>query len=171
MWKEIQDLQKELDDVILEKHNLTMEGTDISRFIAAMVEFGEFLNEVEDFKFWKTKKKNNREAMLEEAVDMVHFLVSLSNHLGMDLEDEMVKTRAAKMVAIEQGHFDKPETIEAYTISTFNAMGAILQGLGPVIALIDLVEMLELIGFSEEDILVVYRRKCAVNHERQENNY
>lgn len=81
--KDLCKMQKELDDYILENHNLQeVKKEDLlsKRFLAFMVEFGEFLDASEEEK-------------LTEFIDGVHFLLSLKNELDVFLNYEGVELK------------------------------------------------------------------------------
>lgn len=74
--------QSKLDKYIGETKGLKMEDYKTERVMALLVEFGELINElVFLFKYW-TNKKMNRDKVLEEYVDGLHFLLSIGNDHG-----------------------------------------------------------------------------------------
>ncbi|CAL7878299.1 dUTPase [Fusobacterium necrophorum] len=87
--KEIWDRQKKFDDIVFKNAGVTREGTTLHRKIALVAEVGEMFNEHPDFKCWK-KHKNTEvtDALKEEFVDVLHFLISLGIDIFRD-EQEM----------------------------------------------------------------------------------
>ncbi|CCE66924.1 dUTPase [Candidatus Mycoplasma haematominutum] len=72
-------LQAQLDSTVLSLQNIKLEDHSIllSRKVALIVEFYEFLNETKLFKYW-TNNPVNVERLREEYIDMLHFTLSLS---------------------------------------------------------------------------------------------
>ncbi|WP_261788118.1 dUTPase [Fusobacterium necrophorum] len=87
--KEIWERQKKFDDIVFKNAKVTREGTTLHRKIALVAEVGEMFNENPDFKCWK-KHKNTEvtDALKEEFVDVLHFLISLGIDIFKD-EQEM----------------------------------------------------------------------------------
>ena len=71
------------DEVWIQKHMLAM-----------LSEMAEVLDEV-NFKWWKTQKPVNHDALCEELVDVLHFYVSMCLKAGMDA-DELFRRYLAK---------------------------------------------------------------------------
>ena len=77
--KVIFDKQVLLDKKIIE--NLMKDDSknlELKRCLALLIELSEFANEVQTFKYWKKHKETNRQKILEEYVDGIHFLTSLA---------------------------------------------------------------------------------------------
>ncbi|WP_322960964.1 dUTP diphosphatase [Mycoplasmopsis cynos] len=80
---ELFDMQKKLDKEIEKKCNtlnpkFTKKEMTLNRTIALMVEAGEFINEVQTFKYWKHNKLINKSNILEEFADLLHFYLTLA---------------------------------------------------------------------------------------------
>ena len=76
------EMQGKLDSNILWKHQeLKEEDLLPKKVLAAQVELGELANEFRGFKFWSTDQKP-RSMMLEEFVDVLHFVLSIGIELG-----------------------------------------------------------------------------------------
>jgi len=83
------ELQARFDKALIEKRNLGHIKPEewIQKEVLAMVsELGELLNEV-NFKWWKNPKEINYNAVKEELVDILHFLVSMCIKAGMTAQD------------------------------------------------------------------------------------
>jgi dimeric dUTPase (all-alpha-NTP-PPase superfamily) len=65
-----------LDQAIQTKHQTTYASTVNEIKLALIVELGELANEVRSFKFWSYKNPSNKEVILEEYVDGLHFIIS-----------------------------------------------------------------------------------------------
>lgn len=87
--KIIWDRQKKFDDIVFKNAGVTREGTTLHRKVALVAEVGEMFNENPDFKCWK-KHKNTEvtDALKEEFIDVLHFLISLGIDIFRD-EQEM----------------------------------------------------------------------------------
>lgn len=77
-FSELVDYQKRLDSKVLELQtpNLDTYHLLLSRKIALVSEYFEFLNETKLFKYW-TRKEIELEKLYEEFIDIVHFTLSL----------------------------------------------------------------------------------------------
>ncbi|RIV17015.1 dUTP diphosphatase [Mycoplasmopsis gallopavonis] len=87
--KEIFEMQKSLDEKINEKRkknnpNLSKKDVEIQKTLALIVEAGEFINEVQSFKYWKINKNIKRQAVMEEFADLLHFLVNFAYSYRID---------------------------------------------------------------------------------------
>lgn len=147
--------QSEFDEFLIEKHGL--EGKDLlpDKFISLDVELSELANEVRFFKFW-SEKEMNRARALEEYVDALHFFLSIGN-------DFMVPRNHEYVVHMESIHRQYME-LKKWCMVTKGAVEwhyafAIFRGLG------------DMLGFSNEEIFLVYERKNQVNYTRQKEGY
>ncbi|BDV03386.1 MAG: dUTP diphosphatase [Candidatus Hepatoplasma scabrum] len=83
--KNISDQQKILDQYILKRNNLKdNEQIFNKKIIALFVELAEFANELRFFKYWSKKKASDKKIILDEFVDIMHFLISIANDLQYD---------------------------------------------------------------------------------------
>lgn len=82
--------QKKLDNLIHSKKGLLFRETIRDREIALYVEFGELMNEVQKFKYWKDNKKFNKERILDELVDCLHFSASLYNEDKISVDAQII---------------------------------------------------------------------------------
>ncbi|MGZ9755417.1 dUTP diphosphatase [Mycoplasma sp. 394] len=76
-------LQKKLDQKIEQKQQLNhpeLTKSDVltQKTLALMIEAGEFVNEVQSFKYWKINKNVNLRNVTEEFADLLHFLINLA---------------------------------------------------------------------------------------------
>lgn len=159
-WSKLFTLQHELDSRIMKEHQLT--GNFLSeRLLALQVEIGELANETRCFKYWSVKPPSEREKILEEYVDGIHFILSLGLTLGFETytpkrskrnEKGMVEQFLTIFHCISQLYAD--QSAEAY-VELFS--GYIVLG--------------SMLGFSEQEIEDAYLEKNLVNHERQDKGY
>lgn len=77
-------MQKALDSHIESQHGLQNEDLFERKVLALLVEIGELANETRCFKFWSVKPSSERNVILEEFVDGVHFILSLGIECGYD---------------------------------------------------------------------------------------
>ncbi len=77
-FKDLLEMQEKLDTIIFQKHNVTRKSTSKRRLVSLKVELAELANEIEFFKYWKTKHVVNKNKVLEEAADCLHFILSLT---------------------------------------------------------------------------------------------
>ena len=79
--------QKELDDKIRKNNGISETESLVSRkYIALKTELYELVNQIESFKYWK--KHKGKDNILEEGVDVLHFILSLAIETGIDLTHE-----------------------------------------------------------------------------------
>ena len=158
--KELYSLQKGLDKEIAEKHNVTYESTFEKRLLALFVELGEFANETRCFKFWSLKGPSEKDVILDEYADAIHFFLSLGLAIGIDdfhfsfLKDEKTLSQAILGVYEKVLEFDKDRNEERYR----NAFQSFL-------------DLLPLMGYGFQDMEEAYKKKLAVNYKRQETHY
>lgn len=153
-------LQKELDEDIAKRHNVSYESTKDKRLLALLVEFGEFANETRCFKYWSLKPMSEKEVVLDEYADGMHFFLSLGIPLGVtSLKKELVKKDIDPATAILEVYQEAAKLHEDYSIAQYEkAFGMYL-------------DLLPLFGFSGQDAKNAYLKKLKVNHVRQETHY
>lgn len=153
-------MQKELDSYIESNQGIQ---TDVfkEKGLALLVELAELANETRCFKFWSTKGPSERQVILEEYVDSVHFLLSLGIEKELDdLEEWPVGTQSGSLTELfiaaqeEILNFLKSPGHDLYR-KVWEIYGAIAAGL----------------GFRNEEILQAYIQKNEKNYERQRNGY
>lgn len=157
---DIRRLQIELDDRIMANHAVTRPQTSIKRILALMVEIGELANETRSFKFWSFKKPSEKEVLLEELSDCVHFAVSL----GIDLGDDAAELAfEAKDASLSEQFIDwMAETARLKSNFTLTQYRLVLSYVGSVALAM---------GFEADDVFDFYVKKNEINHTRQETQY
>lgn len=83
--KELFKAQKELDERIIQEHNLQGKDEFNKKVVAFIVEVGELANEIRFFKFWSGKPASPREVILDEYADCCHFILSIGNDLSKNV--------------------------------------------------------------------------------------
>lgn len=175
-------MQESFDLRILKEKNLTWEETFQSRILAFIDEVAECMKEWQGFKFWKKDNapktveriatdwddngnatewfvNPNKNPLLEEYVDGLHFAISLCIHMEIevhlpvtiyceDVTEQFLEiySRAVKLK-------DDPNSYNADVLLSHYL------GLG------------EMLGFNLKEIERAYMGKNKVNHDRQDNGY
>jgi len=177
-------IQAELDNRIVEKKGL--QGQDLldKKILALQVELGELAQNWRGFKFWSEDQEPrgqaeyleyrctceggnrwvNKNPLLEEYVDCLHFILSIGNDLILykyeyvelvDFTNDIIAQFNAVFRLI--GNWKKEQLLmnnRFYfeVVNEFLCLGKML-------------------GFTWEQIETAYLEKNKINHERQENGY
>lgn len=154
------EMQKELDAYIQSNRGIE-EDVFRKKGLALLVELAELANETRCFKFWSVKGPSEREIILEEYVDSIHFILSLGIEKNLDAltdwpepdpEQELTELFLNAQLAVHT-------FLESYSMTSYmklwSAYGAIAEAL----------------GFSPDDVLQAYISKNEENYNRQKNNY
>nr|WP_289036819.1 dUTP diphosphatase [uncultured Allobacillus sp.] len=158
-WNMIMDMQKVLDDRIMDKINRTRAEVNDEKLLALLVEVGELANETRCFKFWSEKGPNDRQYILEEYVDGIHFLISI----GLDRTYTIQPTiRPSTKSLTEQFHGIYDGIVQYKSNPTEKRYHQLLS---------DYLSLGDTLGFNETDIFKAYQDKNEVNHERQKTGY
>lgn len=155
--------QNELDLAIYANNGVTRQGVDEERLLALFVEFGELANATRVFKFWSKKDSEERERLLDEYSDGLHFFLSLF------LRYEI----ALPVVSVSPHHYDKKEISRTF-LNTYKHLGNFYDKKDDFYlndAYFTFIELGSALSFSEKDIYDAYVQKLVVNYERQKNNY
>lgn len=157
------EMQVALDRHIEEKHGL--QNTDLieKKILALLVELGELANETRSFKFWSLKGPADKESILAEYVDGVHFILSLG--IACEFRDTLTGLTEEQ----DNEHDLTSMFIKLYgdiilfnqerTESTFQQVFKYYLKLG------------NLLGFSGKDIERAYVNKNQINYDRQKQGY
>lgn len=158
-FKEIFEMQKALDESIHKTHNVSFEETLDKKVLALLVEVGEFANEIKPFKYWKKDKSIDRDKVLEEFVDGIHFFVSIANYFEIDPVIKSVvkhQDQSKQLLDVYEGISKLNNTLNKETLITAFEL---YMGIA------------ELAGLKDEEIKEHYVSKNKVNYERIANNY
>lgn len=153
-------MQKALDQYI-QSNKQVEEDVFVKKGLALLVELAELANETRCFKFWSEKGPSEREVILEEYVDSIHFLLSL----GIEKE----------LNSLEKWPLEKmDEDLTNLFLLTNKAIIVFLQD--PMKSSYEEMWVLygaiaEKLGFSSEEVLQAYIAKNETNYERQKNGY
>ncbi len=153
--------QKELDAFIKNNANITSEQKYWEdRIVALMVELGEVSNEIRFFKFWSNKPASEKEVIIDELVDCLHFAFSLGNTLECEEWTFIPGDMKRPLTIIYFDVVNKlTELVSNKDLKLFKSM------------LFNLVEIAWHLNYSMEDIEEAYNKKNAINYERQNNGY
>lgn len=155
-------LQAELDSKIA-RTRMIAENQDIltAKFLALLVEIGEFANEQRCFKYWSCKPASSKAILLEEYIDGLHFIISIANDLKLDLIDlKIVEQKYDNLnLAFLALFAETLKLLAEKSLSVINQWFNIYYTIG------------KLCDFSDDDIFNGYLDKNKINHLRQEQNY
>lgn len=152
--------QAELDATIAANHNVSYETTRPRRTLALLVEFGEFANSTRCFKYWSNKGPEEKERVLDEYADGLHFFLSLGIDIKSskrifsftkhenDLTAQILKTYSLTL------NFMKKQDEKSY-VKAFQAF----------------LNIVPLLHVRWNTIAEAYYKKLGVNYNRQETNY
>jgi len=153
--------QKELDTAIFKNAGITQYPLENIR-LSLLVELGELANEWKGFKYWKKDKKINREKLLDEFADCLHFALSLENYLKEKEIDKQGLEAAAElsknMQATDKDIIDGFEFAFSQVLDNDGVLGIVIS-LGLVL------------GITLDEMESCYYKKHKENYLRQENGY
>lgn len=175
---EMLKMQEVLDQKILKAQNIK-ESTYSERLLALIVELGECANEWKGFKFWKVNPLPNTRALrkptmnpedkeyynplLEEYVDILHFILSVGNSLEVDRTERKLGVRPWKAESIsEQFILITGKAYELFKYEERHSWEILFRMF---------IALGELMGFTWQDIKEAYFDKNQINHERQAEGY
>jgi dimeric dUTPase (all-alpha-NTP-PPase superfamily) len=154
-------IQKQLNDRIINEHQLNEEDLFKEKLLAFIVEIGELANETRCFKYWSRKPSSERSIILEEYVDGLHFALTLGLALDQTTiseKKEYVQKESVTEQFLDVLHFahqlkeNQSQDLFQPFMDSFFSLGHKL-------------------GFTYEEIEKAYLLKNKVNHERQDNGY
>ncbi len=159
-FKDLFKMQAQLDSFIAKTQQIERD-VFLEKGLALTIELAELANETRCFKFWSTKGPSEREVILEEFVDSIHFLLSLGNEKGYllhewpksEITEENLTTCFIRTQKSILTFIESPS--EDHYVAVWKEYGAIAYHL----------------GFSLDDITGAYILKNEKNYERQRNGY
>lgn len=161
--QEIFDMQGKLDNHIHTLHNVNYENTYKQRLLAFLVEIGELANETRCFKYWSLKPSSDKEIVLEEYVDGIHFIISLGIFLKYSSVAQTQVLEYANDISLTECFLDiynsTSNLCHDLSLDIYQQLLSKFLGLG-----------LKL-GYSYSEILNAYYAKNKINYLRQENKY
>ncbi|TDM23335.1 hypothetical protein ETI01_07990 [Macrococcoides caseolyticum] len=162
LFEKFSKKQEELDSMIREKFGININewkrAYQRNHEIALKVELAEFVNECHDvWKYWK-QKSVVPERILDEAVDVIHFLhliLNKSDESNTELLNTYIHDLHEENVTLSGMLDDLLDVNTEYLYYTYA----------------QLLLILERYAFTLDDIEQAYDRKNAENHARQNRNY
>lgn len=183
------EMQRELDERIIEQHGLQGEDLLPKKILALQVELGELAQEWRGFKFWSKDQQPRYEKksiafadpggpfeyttypLLEEYIDCLHFILSIwidisrKTPIGMKDLQGMIKWAwendyATDTTRIFNATFDKLGDLSVYPTAG-NYFGCFSR----------LLLIGKLLGFTWDQIEEAYMAKNRINHDRQSTGY
>ncbi|AYC29810.1 dUTP diphosphatase [Paenisporosarcina cavernae] len=158
--KQLFDMQKELDAYI-QQNRAIQEDVFQKKGLALLVELAELANETRCFKFWSSKGPSDREIVLEEYVDSIHFILSLGIEKSLDKLTAWPK-------APERNDLTNAFLLTQQAIISFIQHPTKSQY---EIVWAEYVAIANLLHFSYDDVIEAYKKKNEKNYERQQTNY
>lgn len=170
LFTKLSTKQDELDNNISAQHNISTDqwakNYHKNHLLATKNEIAEVHNEMFDkWKYWKTKEVNTK-LILEEAVDVIHFLHLLINKHQSTHENcvTFINTQILSIKATLDGHNPNYTRImnDMYNLRTLEDY---------LCCYAILLILLETYEFTLQDIEVAYDIKNKINHQRQAEGY
>lgn len=159
-WDKLFSMQKQLDSHIEKKHNIDKNKLFESKYLALLVELGELANETRCFKFWSIKSPSDKDTILEEYVDGLHFILSLGIEKGYQYESNSDYSSNGNATNQFNNVFSQCVLFhENPTYSNYMELFNCFLVLGNIL------------GFDEKAIMSAYERKNEKNYVRQEQGY
>lgn len=154
--KKMLDMQRRLDDKVEEVHDCIIGIQNLE--MALLDEIGELTHELKYKWCWwkKTQAPVNKENVLEELIDVLHFALSYENQYGL----------STHVTYKEQIQCEK-KNISVYGFAMVLA-DLIEKGDGTVERTIAIGESL---GFTIEEMFEEYKKKNKINYQRLESGY
>lgn len=154
------NMQQELDEHIESEHDLEGEDTTDQKILALQVELGELANETRCFKFWSLKPPSDKEVILEEYVDGVHFILSIGLSFGYH-----------HVIPVDGG---EQEELTGEFLNVFDCISAFRNRPNEERyreLFQSYLKLGERLGFSAQEIEAAYGKKNETNHKRQQQGY
>ncbi|GAA0376308.1 dUTP diphosphatase [Bacillus horti] len=177
--EKLYNIQRELDQKIVSNHQLQKDNLVPAKLLALQVELGELANETRCFKYWSLRPASEKEVILEEFVDGLHFVLSIGLDLSFDkdvIQDFFLDSEEEPMVElqdIDEGSKTKNKALEGF-LEVYALISAVHQEASVVNYKLLLKKYIQLgytLGFQWAAIGQAYLSKNEVNHQRQAEGY
>ncbi|MGE7092557.1 dUTP diphosphatase [Lysinibacillus sp. NPDC048646] len=149
--------QAELETFIANKHGISIHDYLDEQQLAILVELAESANEWQGFKYWKQNKNIDREKLLEETVDVLHLILARGIVLGWQAATvKAMKNQSitGQYKALMQSIVTDEESKITYAIAVNLYIG-----------------LVEMLGFTWQEVETAYAKKHQENIDRQNNDY
>ena len=171
-WRKMLKLQAKLDERIVKGNGLTYKDLLYgNRYVSAILdEIGELNHELKaDWCWWKkTQAPVDEKKVLEEFVDVLHFVLSwqLAHH-------EVTGLPLSKFTAIAFSEYENPiaATETRRVVSAFQPMMLRLSECNAYPPVSQLMWLMRCLKLDFEDVYEAYLAKNKVNHQRQDQGY
>lgn len=155
--------QKELDREIFK--NAGLGGYPFKSIqLALLVELGELANEWKGFKYWKKEKRIDREKLLDEFADCLHFALSLENYNKQFSRLGLISFGEKFEELYKESKEIRNDINEAF-MKTYNC---VLNNNMPIAGVISLGSCLEI---TPDEMQAAYLKKNEENYKRQREGY
>lgn len=156
--------QQELDTKYTEHFKLERPMMD-ELFLALIVEIGEAANEWRKFKFWSEDRETRTEKLLEEYIDGLKFILSISNRIEFQPNEVSVPDKADHT---EYGFVLNQFAVILFAVTSYQHLMFFYNWESVVSEYFALGYML---GFNENDIRTAFFAKHQVNFKRLSSGY
>lgn len=168
LFEKFSKKQDELDSMIREKFGISEDewkyDLNVQHYIALRVELHELVNECHDlWKYWK-QKAVNPDRIIDELVDVIHFLHLILNKTSFNTEYHIGKINK---------HIPTEEQLKDVTnyLGDVCKINYLIKSDNLHHTYAHLLVLADHYAFTLEDIEQAYDRKNAENHARQNRNY
>lgn len=162
--KEMLQMQKKLDEAIMDEHGLTEIDEENLR-MAILDEVGELTHELKGNWCWwkKTQPQVDEEKVLGELVDIWHFVLSYQNHFnfGEEMLCSYLNEKEMSGTLLER--------LRAKTLNLPFALSHLVYYKGSIITV--LIAITEYLGFTIEQVYEAYGDKNKINYQRLKEGY
>ncbi|WP_342432533.1 dUTP diphosphatase [Neobacillus sp. FSL H8-0543] len=155
-------MQLALDQHIEKKHGLQEEDLFNRKVLALLVEMGELANETRCFKFWSVKPPSEKQVILEEFVDGVHFILSLGIECDFHKRKFLINAAPTPLSVTDQFLLINERVLRFQMTRSETDYIALFEGY---------LQLAMLLGITYEEMEQAYFDKNEVNYQRQQNNY
>jgi dimeric dUTPase (all-alpha-NTP-PPase superfamily) len=152
--------QNELDERIMLQHHENRCNTQHKRVLALVVEISELANETRSFKYWSLKGPSEKDVLLEEFSDSIHFILSLGIDLG----------KKSLIVECDEMGYDVSRLFLEWTEASTKLMHQ-FDELNYMKCANYCAKVAYVLNFSEEEVIETYLKKNKKNHIRQDQAY
>ena len=180
---EMRRLQRKLDTRVKKENDIPADANlNIEKFLALKTELFELANEIESFKYWK--KNKNKTNQLEEACDVLHFILSIAIDNRVELVEEKqpgdYNTDEYDMNDLWNDNEDI-RSLKSLILFGIRGMGMLdcmisdmfiekdWEDLNQILLVLGVV--VNKCGYDIEDLYKCYKDKNKENHKRQDNKY
>ncbi|WP_428908507.1 dUTP diphosphatase [Niallia sp. Krafla_26] len=166
--KKLSEMQRVLDDRIIQEHGLEGKDLEDNKILALLVEICELANETRCFKHWSNKGPSEQNILLEEYVDSLHFFLSIANYRQYDVD---------RLYDAYMTNFGAEQATTSLVTAFKEIMGKILKmeqnqdSYYYIDAFATYLNIGKMLGFTWEQIQQGYIEKNEINHKRQDNGY